>query len=398
MTAPAIVLTDAGKRFRKYVDAPTILSRARRRAGARSHVEQLWAIRHVDLEVSAGECLGVVGRNGSGKSTLLSMLAGVTAPTEGSVTTRGRVAPLISVGVGFHPELTGRENVHVNGTVLGLSRGEVERRFDEIVHFAGIGSFLDTPVKFYSSGMFVRLGFAVAVTASPDVLLVDEVLAVGDLSFQIRCYERMQQISAAGTTIVVVSHNLNAVRRLCSRVAVLDGGRVRFVGGVEDALSAYHGLAEEAREPETLTAADAGAGGRVGAVTVTDLQLRGPGGERTAHVSTGEDVTVVASLTARAPVASLVVGMTVTSESGVAVYSDSTLLAALAGPPRPVAAGETVQVAVRMRSRLVTGSFALTLSVADGEAPVGSSAPLLFYSANAGLAHGLVDLAATFEL
>ncbi len=237
---PAIELTDAGKRYVKYEDRPLVaaslnyLLRTRRR--------QLWAIRNVNLAAARGECLGIIGRNGAGKSTMLRMLSGVTAPTEGSVTIRGRLAPLIAVGVGFHPELTGRENVYVNGTMLGLTRDEVDARFESILDFAQIGRFLDTPVKFYSSGMFVRLGFAVAVEANPDILLVDEVLAVGDIAFQVKCFDRMMEIRQSGTTVLVVSHNLHAIRMMCDRTAVLEHGELRFDGDTSDAIGLYHDL------------------------------------------------------------------------------------------------------------------------------------------------------------
>src|SRR5207302_5234688 len=201
-------------------------------------------------EVQSGECIGVIGRNGSGKSTLLQMVAGVTSPTEGTVRVRGRIAPLVSVGVGFHPELTGRENVYVNGTILGLTRAEIDRRFDSILDFSGIHAFIDTPVKFYSSGMFVRLGFAVAVEATPDVLLVDEVLAVGDVAFQLKCFRRMAEIREQGTTVVVVSHNLNAIRQLCDRALVLHDGTMRHDGDVDDGIGIYHSLLGEFSDPE----------------------------------------------------------------------------------------------------------------------------------------------------
>ena len=172
MTDPIIRLAGVGKRYLKYEDEPMLLTRALR-LRHRTRRSQLWAVRDVSFELHPGDSVGVIGRNGSGKSTLLQMLAGVTSPTEGTITVGGRVAPLVSVGVGFHPELTGRENVYVNGTILGLSRAEIDARFDAMVEFSGIEAFIDTPVKFYSSGMYVRLGFAVAVEAIPDVLLVD---------------------------------------------------------------------------------------------------------------------------------------------------------------------------------------------------------------------------------
>ncbi|HVT77699.1 MAG TPA: ABC transporter ATP-binding protein, partial [Acidimicrobiales bacterium] len=248
MPTPLISLADAGKRYTKFEDAPMLVSALRFRARTtRSH---LWAVRHVDLDVAPGECVGVIGRNGSGKSTLLQMLAGVTAPSEGRVSVRGKVAPLISVGVGFHPELTGRENVYVNAAILGLSRAEVDARLDDIIDFADVTGFVDTPVKFYSSGMFVRLGFAVAINVNPQVLLIDEVLAVGDLAFQMKCFDKMAEIRDSGATVVVVSHNLNAVRRMCDHTMVLHNGAQRFYGATADAISLYHQLLGEEREPD----------------------------------------------------------------------------------------------------------------------------------------------------
>ncbi len=233
-----IEAADAGKRYRKYVDSPTLIGAALRWRSS-TQVSQLWAVRHVDLGIEPGASYGVIGRNGSGKSTLLQILAGVTAPTEGRVAVRGRVAPMLSVGVGFHNELTGRENIYVNGTILGLDRATLDRKLDEIIDFSEIEEFIDTPVKFYSSGMLVRLGFAVAVQAEPDVLLLDEVLAVGDIAFQMKCFDRMSQVLTSGTTVVLVSHNLNAIRQLCSDTLVLHRGEVRFQGPTDDALVAY---------------------------------------------------------------------------------------------------------------------------------------------------------------
>src|SRR5690606_37347034 len=206
-TPPAIELAGVGKRYRL---AERSLVQALRPSRRRT-VRQLWAVQGLDLQVEPGETVGLLGHNGAGKSTLLRMMAGVSEPTEGRVTVRGRVAPLISVGVGFHQELTGRENVYVNGMLLGLTRAEVEARFDEIVDFAELRDRIDTPVKFYSSGMFMRLGFSVAVHVDPDVLLVDEVLAVGDVAFQLKCFDRMRELSARGTTTVLVSHSMHAL-------------------------------------------------------------------------------------------------------------------------------------------------------------------------------------------
>src|SRR3954447_323733 len=229
MNGSAILMEKVGKCYTKYEDAPMLAHSIKHvlRRGSRS---KLWAVRGVDLEVKASECVGIIGRNGAGKSTLLQMVSGITAPTEGRVRVRGRIAPLISVGVGFHPELSGRDNLHVNGAILGLSRAEVNRRFDEVVSFAEMDSFIDTPVKFYSSGMIVRLGFSMAIHSTPDVLIVDEVLSVGDIAFQMKCFDRMKEIREDGTMILVVSHNLSAIRVFCDRAVLLHQGSPYFEG------------------------------------------------------------------------------------------------------------------------------------------------------------------------
>src|SRR5262249_22137041 len=192
--------------------------------------ESFWALRGVSFSVADGEVVGVVGRNGAGKSTLLKLLSRITAPTEGRIRLRGRVASLLEVGTGFHPELTGRENVFLNGAILGMTRAEITRKFDEIVAFAEVERFLDTPVKRYSSGMYVRLAFAVAAHLDPEILLVDEVLAVGDAAFQRKCLGRMSDVARGGRTVLFVSHNLGAVRSLCSRSLYLRSGSLAMDG------------------------------------------------------------------------------------------------------------------------------------------------------------------------
>ena len=216
------------------------VARALRRGGrSRDEAADVWALRDVDLAVPQGASLGIVGRNGAGKSTLLKVLARITEPTVGVSRTRGAVGSLLEVGTGFHPELTGRENVFLNAAVLGMPRAVVAARLDDIVDFSGIGRFLDTPVKRYSSGMYLRLAFAVAAHVDADVLLVDEVLAVGDAEFQRRCLGRMEDLGRSGRTVVFISHNLDAVLRLCSTALWLDGGRVRGVGRTADVVDDY---------------------------------------------------------------------------------------------------------------------------------------------------------------
>jgi len=211
---------------------------------------EFWALRDVNFSVNEGEVLGVVGRNGAGKSTLLKLLSRITEPTEGRAIMRGRVASLLEVGTGFHPELSGRENIYLNGAILGMRKAEVNRKFDEIIDFSGVEQFLDTPVKRYSSGMYVRLAFAVAAHLEPEILIVDEVLAVGDASFQRRCLGKMREVSQGGRTVIFVSHNMSAVNTLCDRGLLLSDGGVAFVGDTGDTISQYLGFGENDFEEE----------------------------------------------------------------------------------------------------------------------------------------------------
>jgi ABC-type polysaccharide/polyol phosphate transport system ATPase subunit len=213
-----------------------------RRPLYRPPTETFWALSDIDLEIGRGEVLGLIGRNGAGKSTLLKILSRVTAPTRGRVELYGRVGSLLEVGTGFHPELTGRENIYLNGSILGMRRAEIDRQFDAIVEFAGVERFLDTPVKRYSSGMSVRLAFAVAAHLETEILLVDEVLAVGDQEFQDKCIGKMQDVTTAGRTVILVSHNLQSVRRLAERCVLLHHGAIAATGDVEDVIDRYRCL------------------------------------------------------------------------------------------------------------------------------------------------------------
>jgi lipopolysaccharide transport system ATP-binding protein len=246
----AISIHGLGKRYRigSYVGTGNTLrgwlddrlSRSgRRELSAREEPKYLWALRDLTFDIPVGAVVGIVGRNGVGKSTLLKILSRITDPTEGSAELYGKVSSLLEVGTGFHGELTGRENIYLNGAIFGMSRSEVNRRFDEIVAFSELERFLDTPVKRYSSGMYVRLGFAVAAHLDPDILLVDEVLAVGDLSFQRRCLNRMSDVAQEGRTVIFVSHQMTAIRRLCSRTIWLESGRVKDFGPTGEVVAKY---------------------------------------------------------------------------------------------------------------------------------------------------------------
>jgi homopolymeric O-antigen transport system ATP-binding protein len=260
-----VVAEGLSKRYRigeykaGYETLRDTISHGVRRALRLEHVdhslEELWALRDVSFTIEEGEVVGFIGRNGAGKSTLLKILTRITPPTTGTAAIRGRVGSILEVGTGFHPELTGRENTYLNGAVLGMNRREIRQKFDEIVTFSGIGKFIDTPVKRYSSGMYVRLAFAVAAHLDPEVLIIDEVLAVGDYEFQQRCMGRIEEISGSGRTVLFVSHDMSAITRLCNRAYWLQDGRVAAEGRAEEVVSRYlqeasGGGAEMTFEPE----------------------------------------------------------------------------------------------------------------------------------------------------
>ncbi len=270
---------------------------------SRSNAEEdrrsvLWALRDVSFHVARGEAVGLIGPNGAGKTTTLKLLSNVSQPTTGQIKVSGRVSSLIELGAGFHPELTGRENIFLNGAILGLKRREIERKFDGIVDFCGLERFIETPVKRYSSGMYVRLGFAVAANVEADVLLVDEVLAVGDSEFRQKCLARMDELRAAGTTIIFVSHSMYQVRRLCERAMLLVGGEPRFLGETGEAISTYEKMiqvaAEETRSGDVSRAADV-----PDAVMVSRVAVQDPAGQPVSRLS--HDQTLVVSATYRTP-------------------------------------------------------------------------------------------------
>jgi len=236
------------KRYRiqqEDADHPAQHSLVRKLQSLRRRREDFWAVRDVSFEVERGEALGIIGHNGAGKSTILKLLANITAPTSGEITINGRLSALIEVGSGFHPELSGRENVFLSGSILGMRRAEISAKLDSIVEFAGVRQFIDTPVKRYSSGMYVRLGFAIAAHLDPDILLLDEVLAVGDATFQAKCMQRIKELEAAGTTIVFISHDLTAVERVCDRVLLMNKGKIVANGMPRDVINDYKRLGDQ---------------------------------------------------------------------------------------------------------------------------------------------------------
>ena len=295
------------------------------------HKEDFWALRDISLEIPAGSTVGLIGPNGSGKSTLLKAIGGILQPTRGTVTRRGRLAALLELGAGFHPDLTGRENVYLNASILGLSKQQTDSYFDAIVDFSGIERFIDTQVKFYSSGMYVRLAFAVAVHVDPDILLVDEVLAVGDEPFQAKCMDHIRGFQAEGRTIVYVSHSLDQVVDLCDRAIVLESGRIIADGAPEVAVRALRSEFRAVREEDLA---------RSQGTTQPEAMVSGitfpDGGTRLEGLAPGARIAATVGIAATNPLPGAHVGLTIQAGTGVTIFSTST---ARAGGPIDLPAG-----------------------------------------------------------
>jgi ABC-type polysaccharide/polyol phosphate transport system ATPase subunit len=347
--------------------------RSRRRAAVDNGEREVWALRDIDLEIDEGDVVGIVGRNGAGKTTFLKTVARIVRPTKGVVRVRGRVGALLEVGTGFHPELTGRENVFLNGVVLGMSRREIRRRFDDIVEFAGVERFLDTPLKRYSSGMYLRLAFAVAAHVDPDVLIVDEVLAVGDTEFQRRCLGRMSEFGREGRTVLFVSHDTGAVGQLCRRAVWLERGRVRDDGPARAVLDGYlRDVVAGTPAVEIETRDD----GPVGQLSVAALDATGL---EQSMVRRDEPVRLRIRFRLRRHLPELDVALYLINRSGVRVVNENVSTAGLVvgGPPRDL------EVRLTVPPLLPAGDYVVGLWVgndhetfADGEALTLSILPL----------------------
>jgi lipopolysaccharide transport system ATP-binding protein len=330
--------------------------------------EEFWALRDVSLTVQPGEALGVIGPNGVGKSTILKLIAGIVHPTTGRISLRGRVGALIEVGAGIHPELTGRENVFLYGSLMGLPRLEIARKFDSIVQFAELERFIDQPVKRYSTGMQMRLGFAVAAHLDPEILLVDEVLAVGDAAFQQKCMARMRAIRAAGATVVYVSHALETVVSICDRGLFLSDGRVAFLGPVAEAAHAYLDRLKQGRikapeihlEVEGLDHGRVTHAAKLGAVTLLNAR-----GEETRVLEAGEDVTFRVEITFLEELTGPVVGFILRNSSGVEVYNTNSQW--MKRPLGRFRTGQHVVLEYRQRLPLIQGQYILNTGVAYGD-------------------------------
>ena len=332
MTGPVIRAVGIGKRYQigslqtgyrtlRDVMVDTARSALRRRSDDRKlDSNHIWALREVSFEVAEGQVLGIIGSNGAGKSTLLKILARVTEPTEGYAEVTGRVGSLLEVGTGFHPELTGRENIRLNGAILGMRRAEIRRKFDEIVEFAEVEQFIDTPVKRYSTGMQLRLAFAVAAHLEPEILLVDEVLAVGDAAFQRKCLGKMGAVAQEGRTILFVSHNMAAIGRLSEETIVVEGGRIVMRAPTSEAID-YYLIAGMEQLGERVWTGDQGTGSSVPPFTPIGLRVIGPNGEVTAQVSTAEDFEVEFEYALDESITGLRVGLYLSTSKGEPVFT-----------------------------------------------------------------------------
>jgi ABC-2 type transport system ATP-binding protein len=324
----AVDVVEVSKRFRLYREKYQSVKERFLHAGRNPH-EDFWALRDLSFQVREGETVGVLGRNGSGKSTLLKCVSGILQPTQGQVVVRGTLAALLELGAGFQPELSGRDNIYLNASLLGLSTKEVDRRFEEIVAFAELEQFIDNQVKFYSSGMFVRLGFAVAVNVEPDVLVVDEVLAVGDENFQRKCLARIKQFQTEGRTILFVTHSADLVRQICDRAVVLSSGTMLGIGAAADAIHLYHDhlLA-------VGSAVDAGGGTGDGATPLVDLvkrpvlitavDIEHPGLGSRSYLLPDEPLIVRVAFEASEPVGAAVFAIEIHDTRGLLVFASDT--------------------------------------------------------------------------
>jgi ABC-2 type transport system ATP-binding protein len=357
VTEAAVLAEHVSKRFRLYHERNDSLKIALMRRG-RAKYEEFWALKDVSLEVPTGSIFGLIGENGSGKSTLLKCMARILRPDKGRTAVVGKTSALLEVGAGFHPELSGRDNVYLNGSILGLSKKELDSKFDGIVEFAGLERFIDTPVKNYSSGMYVRLGFSVAINVDPDVLLVDEILAVGDENFQRKCAEKFADLHNEGKTIVVVSHALTTVRTLCDHVALLEHGELKQVGPAAEVIDSYMLDAHVGRH-------DDGTGGSrwgSGEGQIDKVEIIGANGLATQTVRTGDSITIRMHYSTREPIERPVFGIAIETINGVSIAGPNTRDVEVV--PEKINGHGVVELAID-RLLLLPGTYDITTALYD---------------------------------
>ena len=369
---PAIRLRNVSKRFAFTPDMPqsvleTVIAAVTRRRRSGSH--DLWAVRDVTFDVLPGQCLGIIGRNGSGKSTLLKIIARIIQPTSGEITVHGRVSALLELGAGFHPDLTGRENIYLNASVLGLSKAETGALFHEIVEFSELGEFINMPVKHYSSGMYMRLGFSVAIHVRPDILIVDEILAVGDQSFQTKCIDRITEMKRAGTTIIFISHDLKNVAHLCSDIVWMEHGVLRMAGPTESVLAQYRDHLFNKTGQQMTSENDLGGFRRWGTrqIEITGLRLLNEDGQESTIFRTGDALAVEMTYIAHDPIEEPEFGLALHRHDGVHITGPNTYAGGLR---LGVVKGPGVVRYVIRSLPLLGGRYNLTAAVHDSVDPI----------------------------
>ena len=357
MAEVAVEVHELWKKFRLFHERNQYLKTALLRGGRSKH-EDFWALRDVSLTIPVGSTFGIIGSNGSGKSTLLKCLAGILSPDRGDVHFRGRLAALLELGAGFHPELTGRENIYLNAAILGMTRRDIDRHLHDIIEFSGLERFIDTPVKNYSSGMVVRLGFAIAINVDPEILLIDEVLAVGDESFQQRCYEKIESFRRDGRTIVLVSHGLSQITQLCTTTAWIDKGVLRKVGPSLDVVSEYGGESHRA-QPRQEGEIGQRWGTMEAEIRSVDL-VNGAG--TTSSPETGKPLIIRIAYKMNIPVEDLVIGLRITDLHGTNVWGTNTKRRAVT-INRRVGDGQADFLIAALP--LLAGTYDLTVALSD---------------------------------
>jgi ABC-type polysaccharide/polyol phosphate transport system ATPase subunit len=357
-----IEFENVSKRYRVGRWLPTF----RNHFSRSNNIEYHWAIQDVSFQLSSGEALGIIGPNGAGKTTILKILSQVTKSTSGRINIKGRLSALIELGAGFHPDLTGRENIYLNGAILGMKKDEIKRRFDNIVDFAGIGNYLDTPVKRYSSGMYARLGFSIAAHIEPDILLVDEVLAVGDYAFQQKCHAFMDSLRSNGTTIIFISHNFDVVRRVCNKGLVMYRGKNIFQGSATEAIVSYsEALRQAARESQNDIPESGGLASRVMTfdAQIEKVQIFNSNREPVNLLTSGEVYSIGVDICFNKDVYQPVFSMTIRTPDGRVIYDTTTRWMNITTPN--FKAGTKCRVEFKVNVPLLAGEYELGVDVAS---------------------------------
>ncbi|HEX7976734.1 MAG TPA: ABC transporter ATP-binding protein [Anaerolineales bacterium] len=364
---PYLIFDHVSKRYRIGQGFPSLRAALTGKAGSKG-TRIHWAVKDVSFQVQPGEALAVIGPNGAGKTTILKLLSQVTRPTSGEIGVNGRMSALIELGAGFHPDLTGRENIFLNGTILGMRKAEIQKRFDKIVEFAGIGDYLDTPVKRYSSGMYARLGFAIAAHVDPQILLVDEVLAVGDFAFQTKCYARMDELRRNGTSLIFVSHNMEAVRRVCDRGLVMYRGEAIFQGSANEAVVAYSdAIRSAARQTSAGVPLEDGLSQRVMTfeAEIERVSLLDEAGCPISNVASGAAASLAIDVYFNQAVHQPIFSFFVRTPEGYLVYNNTTRWMNIQTPD--FAAGERCRVEFKIDLPLLDGNYEIGVDIASAD-------------------------------